>query len=179
MSIEHFIVPALGLCGGAAGWFASYWGFKMYNARVLKRNAWQRWLFRAEEDAVALIHASTEAAVRKQSMADLVMEVPEPFEGAVMELARFGYTFELAALHEAAQRGAYHLCDPAYYRPPKPTGEAAGASCEPVIVVMAEPEAPRLPAQGTASMPPPPMLSAGRLSAEVWSDSVGAFVPRR
>ena len=169
---------------GALGWLTAHVGNKMFNARVLKRNAWQRWLFRAEEDSVALIHAATESAVRKQSLADLVLEVPEPFEGAVMELSRFGYTFEQAALQVAAERGVFHLCDPAYYRAPRPAVAPEVASCDPPVIITMDPASvPRLPVQGSPSTPPPPigipqLESAVVGTGMVWSPSVGAFVRR-
>ena len=167
---------------GAAGWFAAHYANKMYFANLLKKRAWHRWLFRSEELGVALMHAQTEVAVIKQEMSDLVVEVPEPFEGTVMELARFGYNFEVAALRVATARGCYHLSDPAYYRPPPPDAAPETASCE-ALTILVTPEAeqaPQLPEVGSPSMPPPSMPATPRAGVPVlglvWSPSVGAFV---
>lgn len=122
----------LSLAMGALGWFTAHMAYRARWARVLRRKAWMHWLFTAEEKATHLIHAQTEVAVLKAELADLIVEMPEPFEGAVLELSRFGYNFEQAALAEGARRGAYHLCDPVWYRPPKPVIPAMGVetSCE-------------------------------------------------
>ena len=94
---------------GALGWFATHMANRMYLARVFKRKAWQRWIFQAEEKGTRLVHAQTEVALLKQELSDLIVECPEPYEGSVLELSRFGYQFEKAALAVATAKGCYHL----------------------------------------------------------------------